>query len=224
MTMPEAQVKYVRPGTIIEDAIWTGKRWQPLYGRDISDAYQVRDGFFWPLQARPEEVQPYDIALGLSQECRYGSQSPYFYSVAWHSVALSYVVPVRLAQWALMHDAAEAYLSDVPRVIKKLPPFQFIKEEEAKLLAVVAIRFGIDPIEPPELKPYDVDMSHTEMLAMYGDLGEAKLRAVGHDTEHLERVRENTHLIQYLTPHQAEEAWLNRFGELFPEWVAQQQS
>ncbi len=222
--MPEAEVVYVRPGTIIEDAIWTGSRWQPLHGRDLSGAYQVQEGFFWPLEARPEEVSPNDIARGLSQECRFGGQTPYFYSVAWHTVALTHVVPDHLKQWALMHDAAEAYLSDVPRVIKRLPPFEFIKRAEADLLAVIARQFGIDPVEPPELKPYDVEMSHTEMLVMYGDIGIAKLRAVGYDEEYLEKVRENTYLIQHLSPSQAEESWLFRFGELFPEWVAQQQS
>lgn len=206
------------PGTISEDAIWTGTRWQRLHGRSIGDAYEVHDGFFWPLDARPEEVDYRDIARGLSQECRFGGQTPYFYSVAWHTVALTYVVPDHLKQWALMHDAAEAYLSDVPRIIKKLPPFEFIKRAEADLLAVIAISFGIDPIEPPELKPYDYEMSHTEMLVMYGDLGYAKLYACGHTPEYLDKVYENAHLINRLTPTQAENAWLMRFEELFPGW------
>ncbi len=184
----------------------------------MHDAFQVTEGFFWPLQARPEEVNPLDIARGLAQECRFGSQTPYFYSVAWHTVALSYVVPEHLKQWALMHDAAEAYLSDVPRIIKNLPPFQFIKAAEADLLAVIATQFRIDPIEPPELKEHDYLMGHTEMIEMYGDLGIAKLRAVGFDKDHIEKARENIHLIKHLTPHQAEIAWLNRFEELFPEW------
>lgn len=212
------------PGTIEDDQIWTGTHWQHLYGRDIRDAFEVTNGFFWPLKARPEEVHHIDIARGLGQECRFGGQTPYFYSVAWHSVALSYVVPEYLQKWALMHDAAEAYLSDVPRIIKKLPPFQFIKDAEADLLVVIAEHFEMYPVEPPELKPYDIEMSHTEMLVMYGALGEAKLRACGYETEHLDKAAENTHLIQCLSPTQAEKAWLERFGELFPEWGVKPQS
>ena len=212
------------PGTIENGEIWTGKRWQPLHGRDIRDAYEVHDGFFWPLDARADEVNYKDIARGLAQECRFGSQTPYFYSVAWHTVALSHVVPEHLQQWALLHDAAEAYLSDVPRIIKKLPPFEFIKKAEADLLAIIATHFKIDTVEPPELKPYDVEMSHTEMLVMYGDLGYAKLYACGYSQDYLDRVYQNAHLIQRLTVHQAEEAWLFRFKELFPGWVAQRQS
>lgn len=210
------------PGDIVNDRIWTGKRWQDLHGRDMHDAFQVTEGFFWPLQARPEEVNPLDIARGLGQECRFGSQTPHFYSVAWHTVALSYVVPDELKQWALMHDAAEAYLSDIPRIIKKLPPFAFIKKAEADLLKVIATQFGIDPIEPPELKEPDYLMGHTEMLVMYGDLGLAKLRAVGFGRAYIESARQNAHLIRDLTPHQAELAWLDRFEELFPGWDAQQ--
>ena len=226
MTIPEnsAMLNETRlPGDIVDDQIWTGTHWQHLYGRNIKDAYQVKNGFFWPLAARPEEVNYLDIARGLSQECRFGGQSPFFYSVAWHTVALSYVVPDELKQWALMHDSAEAYLSDVPRVIKEMPPFEYIKTEEAKLLAVIAEKFGMHPVEPPELKPHDYLMSHTEMLVMYGKLGEAKLRAVGFDSEHLEKARENTYLIRHLTPEQAEKAWLDRFYELFPEWDARPQ-
>ena len=99
-----------------------------------------------------------------------------------------------------------------------------MKKAEADLLAVIATRVGIDPIEPPELKPYDVEMSHTEMLVMYGDLGYAKLYGCGYTPEYLEKVTENSHLISKLTPVQAERAWLERFEELFPGWDAKQKS
>ena len=222
MPRPEEWLGEPTLGEVRDDHVWTGVHWQQLHGRDVRDAFEVMNGFFWPLEPLPHEVDYRDIARGISQECRFGGQTPYFYSVAWHSVAVSYVVPEHLQKWGLMHDAAEAYLSDIPRIIKKLPPFEFIKKAEADLLKVVALRFEMNPIlEPPELKPYDVEMSHTEMLVMYGDLGEAKLRACGYDTEYLDRVRENSHLIQHLTPVQAETAWLRRFQELFPEWGAQ---
>lgn len=225
MTKPQP-LEIGTPGTIYDDMIWTGNRWQKLHGRDLRNAFQTSNGFFWPLEARVDEVEPYDIAIGLGKECRYGSQTPddWFYSVAWHSVALTHVVPEHLKKWALMHDAPEAYLSDVPRVLKRMPEFEFIRNAEVELMAVIAARFGMDTlVEPPELKPYDYEMSHTEMLVMYGDLGYAKLRALDFTEDYLEKVMENEDLIQQISPLDARDAWLEKFEELFPEWAVLQE-
>jgi len=60
-----------------------------------------------------------DIAHALSNICRFGGHTPVFYSVAEHSIRVSHLVaPVNKFQ-ALMHDAAEAYLFDMPSPIKK---------------------------------------------------------------------------------------------------------
>src|SRR5690606_24523800 len=67
---------------------------------------------------RTEDVDLRDIARGLSNESRFGNQTV-FYSVGQHSVILSKVVPDHLAAAALLHDAAEAYLGDVPVPLKK---------------------------------------------------------------------------------------------------------
>jgi len=207
----------------IEDTVWNGTRYQPLYGRDIAQAFQVQNGFFWPMDARPEEVAINDIARGLSNESRFGNQSR-FYSVAWHSVALSHYVPEELARWALMHDAAEAYLSDIPRVFKSMPEFDFYHVAEEKLMDVIAEAIGLHPIkEPKELKPYDVDMSHIEIVRLFGDLGIAKLQAVGYPEDAM-RVLIDSRMNQYfryLLPEEAEEAFLVRFIELFPEYDKQ---
>lgn len=44
---------------------------------------------YWPLDPRPEDVDLRDIAHALSQLCRYGGHTLFFYSVAEHSVLLS---------------------------------------------------------------------------------------------------------------------------------------
>jgi 5'-deoxynucleotidase YfbR-like HD superfamily hydrolase len=58
-----------------------------------------------------------DITHALSQRCRYAGHTPGFYSVAQHLVLCSdqaLKLCPDLALTALMHDASEAYLSDLP--------------------------------------------------------------------------------------------------------------
>src|SRR5690606_29748913 len=73
---------------------------------------------FWPLDPRPDEICIEDIAHALSMQCRYAGHCLSFYSVAEHSVLLSQHVAEPFRRWALLHDASEAYLVDVPRPIK----------------------------------------------------------------------------------------------------------
>jgi hypothetical protein len=88
---------------------------------------------FWPLQPRAEDVRLLDIAHALSLTCRFNGHCSTFYSVAQHSVLVAEEVctrglfldsPPKVREngirAALLHDAAEAYLSDVCRPIKPL--------------------------------------------------------------------------------------------------------
>jgi len=65
-----------------------------------------------------------DIAHALANICRFAGQSRLFYSVAQHSCAVAAWVEgaggsLELIQAALLHDAAEAYLGDVPGPVKR---------------------------------------------------------------------------------------------------------
>lgn len=97
---------------------------------------------FWPLDPRVEEVDPLDIARALSHQCRYAGHVNRFYSVAEHCILMSLVMPTReLALAALLHDAAEAYVVDVPRPLKRhLPGYAQIED---RVLGVVLGRFGV---------------------------------------------------------------------------------
>lgn len=98
---------------------------------------------FWPLDPRPEDIDLDDIAHALSRICRYGGHVHGFYSVAEHCVQLSrwFTDDRDLALWALMHDAAEAYVGDMVRPLKHhMPAFQ---EAEDRILAAIAVRFDL---------------------------------------------------------------------------------
>jgi hypothetical protein len=73
---------------------------------------------FWPLDPRPEDFDIKEIASALGKACRYAGHCFGFYSVAEHSVLVSQIVPPEFALTALMHDATEAYLVDIPRPLK----------------------------------------------------------------------------------------------------------
>jgi len=94
-----------------------------------------------PLDPQPEALAIEDIAHGLAHTCRFSGQCPRFYSVAEHSVRVSRMVPARDALVALLHDATEAYLSDLVSPLKALGDLAGYRAIEARLLAAIYRRF-----------------------------------------------------------------------------------
>lgn len=110
-------------------------------------------GRFWPLDPRPEEVVPEDIAHALSLICRYGGHATRFYSVAEHCVLLSYAVSPEHALWALLHDAAEAYVGDMVRPLKRsMPDYRAVEDG---VLRTIAYRFDLSWPMPAEVSVAD---------------------------------------------------------------------
>lgn len=109
----------------------------------------------WPMDPRADEIHIEDIAHSLSMQCRYAGHCRRFYSVAEHSVLLARYVSPANALWALLHDASEAYLVDVPRPVK--PALAGYKAIEEKVSIVIAARFGLSSIEIPR-EVHEADM------------------------------------------------------------------
>lgn len=108
---------------------------------------------FWPMDPRPEEIHIEDIAHALSLACRYAGHCERFYSVAEHSVLLARYVAPENALWALLHDATEAYLVDVPRPVK--PFLVGYEQAEAALMDAICWRFGLPLGMPSAVKNAD---------------------------------------------------------------------
>lgn len=115
---------------------------------------------FFPLEPRGEDLDLHDVAHALSLQCRFNGHCRAFYSVAEHSVRVARLLAPELSLWGLLHDAAEAYLSDLPSPIKvQLPAFQ---RAEERLLELIAHRYGLCWPMPEEVALADRRLLATE--------------------------------------------------------------
>ncbi len=103
---------------------------------------------------KPHQVCIEDIAHALSHLGRYTGHSRFFYSVAQHSVLVSYLAPKAFAFEALMHDATEAYIGDISSPLKQL--LLDYKRIEARCDKVVRERFGLPVSHSPCVKRADM--------------------------------------------------------------------
>lgn len=110
----------------------------------------------------PDDIDLKDIAHALSNQCRFTGHVKEFYSVAQHSVLVSQFCDPLDAQWGLLHDASEAYLSDIARPIKKHPDFgPFYLEAEERITNAV-----MDAYELPHEMPDSVRAADDMLLRM----------------------------------------------------------
>ena len=104
-----------------------------------------------------------DIAWALSKEQRFANQGPeYHYSVARHSLFVASLVPKKHRLVALLHEAPEAYMRDIPGPLKRLPELDGYKTIERMIWSVVAEKYGLPEVIPPEVKEADAIILATE--------------------------------------------------------------
>lgn len=172
----------------------------------------------YPLKPRVEDIDILDIAHALSNLCRFAGHVREFYSVAQHSYLVSVAVSKwtagsdrTLMRWGLMHDAAEAYLVDVPSPLKRMAGFgDGYRAAEKKLLRVIARKFHLSPIaEPEDVRWYDHILLCTEQRDLYANREEAYVPSYN--------VPMLPEIITAWSPKLAEEMFLAKFVELFPD-------
>lgn len=98
-----------------------------------------------PLDPDPEVITIGDIAHALSMECRWNGHAQRFISVAEHSLNVVQYIRERhpdnfsLQLQALMHDASEAYLKDLPSPVKdRIPGY---RQAQDHLMEIIAEKF-----------------------------------------------------------------------------------
>lgn len=117
----------------------------------------------YPLDPQPEEICIEDIAHALSHLCRFTGHCREFYSVAEHSIRVSFACKPEDALWGLLHDASEAYLADMSRPVKRYAPFgEKYRQVEDRLMKTIAAKFGLDPECPDSVKHADTVLLMTE--------------------------------------------------------------
>lgn len=193
------------PGT--DSRIWT------LSGQSFD--------FFTP----PREFEKYrqrfniqDIARGLSHICRWGGQTRFFYSVAQHSLLVSFLCENKYA--GLMHDAPEAYIGDMQRPLK----IHYAEYQATESL-----------LEPVLFETFQVNMT-PEIKMVDGYLAVAEARVFGlrvFDDAMYDKLVEKTdeffasrnldihELIAPMSSARAKELFLERFDFLSPVEVDQ---
>lgn len=108
----------------------------------------------------PEQIDIIDIAVALSRMPRFAGHTTEFYSVAQHSIHVAELCGPSVKLAALLHDASEAYLVDLPRPIKHAMP-EYIAIE-ALVMRAIADKFGFDFPLSPCVKEADNVMLETE--------------------------------------------------------------
>lgn len=133
---------------------------------------------FNPTNPYVDAIVIQDIAHALSMQCRFSGHCKKFYSVAQHSVLVSYICDSKDALWGLLHDASEAYLVDVPRPLKRSGKFEAYIEFEAKMQEAICRRFGLPLQEPPSVKKADAVLLTTEARDLMSPLHPDWVQAV----------------------------------------------
>lgn len=111
----------------------------------------------------PESIRLTDL-LALRNVCRWGGHTIEHYSVVQHSVLVARLVEPCYFWHALLHDAPEAYIGDIPTPLKRT--LHQLHEIEDRLWLAVAARFSIDPVIPPEVHAADRHALYLEAEAL----------------------------------------------------------
>lgn len=161
---------------------------------------------FHPTKPTSDVIDIGDIAHALSNMCRFAGHTKHFYSVAQHSVIVANIVrdhggSLKEQFHGLLHDATEAYITDMPTPVKRLIPD--FKALEDKIYVCVADKFGLDPVLPEIVHTADGIALATEAESL---MINSHLWNLPHEAEDYD--------ISYMPPIKARRFFLKKYAEL----------
>lgn len=133
---------------------------------------------------RPDDISLDFIAEGLCNMVRWAGHAGNTYSVAAHSLIVAHICPPEFKLHALLHDAAEAYIGDIPAPLKK--EFPQLEELEAYILELIFKRAGLGV--PPFPTVLEADFKVREAEEAYFFTGEECNKELREQINHYNRV------------------------------------
>lgn len=128
---------------------------------------------FYPLEPVESDILIEDIAHALAQMTRANGHFIHFYSVGQHSIncfkeakARGYTKEVQLG--CLLHDASEAYLSDITRPVKAFLPTYKEIEKNLQTAIYKKYKLELDDNDYVKIKEVDDDMLYHEFKNLMG--------------------------------------------------------
>jgi len=118
---------------------------------------------FWPMDPHPDDVCIEDIAHALSLLARFAGHTFEPYSVAQHCWMVSKLCDPPDALDGLMHDSAEAYVTDMPRPLKHSPGLEAYRTAEDRVHMMIANKFGFKAEVPESVLRADELVVEAEM-------------------------------------------------------------
>ena len=114
-------------------------------GKNVIRTYSGK--YINPFDFDDTDVDIKDIAHSLSNQCRFAGHTKRFYSVAAHCIDVFNRVSDKtndkqIMLEALLHDASEAYLLDIPSPYKAMMGAEYHKADK-NICNMVAFKFGL---------------------------------------------------------------------------------
>lgn len=167
---------------------------------------ETASGLLYHFEApSPDEIDIEDIAFALSNKCRFSGHTQFF-SVAEHSLSVAHRLPPELRLAGLLHDAAEAYLGDIPSPLKAVLPDYRSLEDINEIAIAKKFNVVLDIYDKSVVKRADVDALFTEAYYLLPSKGKDWSMFQNEDFEVLSK-----YAPQCLPPHVAYKIFMDAY-------------
>jgi hypothetical protein len=156
----------------------------------------------------PSSICLEDVGHALGNLCRFTGHSSRFYSVAEHSVFVSYLLDPPWCMWGHLHDAPEIYINDLSSPLKRRNGLRGYRELELQIQASMAWRFDLPWPMPAAVKRADKIMVVTEAAQLLPK------RNAWIDEPHFRGIEPLPIRLPCWSPEVAGKRWLERAEEL----------